>query len=407
MDPPLGHAQAASAFLSLMLGVEDLARVVSNRVGMGGATLECFTGTSFELTGADEDVAIEVQPDGIIELNDGNMLWRALVEVTIGDNQFEATRVNRAHRLAKQLGFDALITIGNQPAAEDGQPPVAMGDRRLQTVPAYHFSWETLFHEAQLLAATVEQTCEKWVLKEWLAFMDNPVHPITSRYGLGPFWDEVESMAQSGSLGARDKSVLSVAQAWRGFLKDTAKRFTIKLGKPVTVQAPDMELVDEALQAERIANRLANSQTLSGRLRGAGSHGNLSLSLTPKTGEARFSIDLQVASGTEIVKWLRRLAVQLKRVGCTPDDELRIYWDHKSTLTRSSVVEFIKDPLSLQRLPGGWDVSQAAKPIRAVFQQTVQLQGEGKCSSAQLLDGLSNELEGFCNRVVQPMRSCE
>ncbi|MDF1836621.1 MAG: hypothetical protein P1V35_02025, partial [Planctomycetota bacterium] len=259
-------ARATSAFLSLILGVDELAQFVGRRMGMGESTLECYAGAAITLKGTKGDPDRIICPAGIIELHKGSVTWKAMVEVTVGDLDLDGGQIEDLHRAAAQEGFHALITLGNQPPTDLGLPPVTLNRRRLRKVPAFHFSWESLFQEAQFLTSVVDGHCEKWLLSEWLAFMDNPESPITTRYGLGPFWENVEVMAQGRALKAKDQAVLSVAQAWRNFLQACARQASGKLGVEVQVAATESEKSNGELHTTRVANRLANHGKLSGRI---------------------------------------------------------------------------------------------------------------------------------------------
>ncbi len=369
-------------------------------MGMAGSSLECFTGATYTLDSSKTEPATDICPAGIIELHNGQVTWKAMVDVTIGDVDLDDRQIDQLHRLAAQEGFHAIITIGNQAPTELGLPPVVLNRRRLRKVPAFHFSWESLFQEAQFLTSVVDGHCEKWVLSEWLSFMDNPDAPITTRYGLGPFWENVEIMAQKGGLRAKDQAVQSVAQAWRDHLQATARRFGARLGTEIAVRATECELSDGDLHTSRIANRLANHGSLSGQLAGDGTIGGLDLSLNPATGEATFVTDLSVPAATNPLQSIRRLAVQLKRIDALEWDGIRIYWDQKSIKTHASVAKVIQEPMSLQRLPGGKNIPPGAKIARAVFERRIQLHGEGEGRSAQFLDDMSGSLDEFCSNVI-------
>ncbi len=392
---------AAAAYLSLISGVEKIGEVILSRMGFEKAPFHCLPGATFQLTGPNS--SIEVETDGHIEIQVGRTPRTAIVEVCIGDNKLDPKRITLLQKLAKQEGFDAVITIGNSHPTEDGLPPIKLDRRRLKKIPVCHFSWESLFSAAKAYGDNAEERCEQWILSEWLEYMEDSDHPIALRYGLGPHWEAVEKMAREDNLKSQSKELVSVSESWRGYLLMLAAQFSSKLRTKVVVRAPDGELSNSELHTSRIANRLANNQCLSGRLQGTGMQGNLHLSLLPATGEAKFSVDLPIPSGDYQIQWLRRLSARIRRVEERGVDMVHAYWDHKSLTSCSTVTSLIKDPISLQRLGEDRKVPVDANPIRLVFERTVPLQGHGRSRSAQLLDHLAAELHTFCSSVVQSM----
>ncbi len=392
---------AAAAYLSLISGVEKIGEATLSRMGIKKAPFHCLPGATFQLI--DPSSSIEVETDGHIVIQVGRTPWKAIVEVSIGDNELDPKRVNLLHKLAKQEGFDAVITIGNSHPTEDGLPPIKLDRRRLKKIPICHFSWENLFSAAKALSNNVNERCEQWILSEWLKYMEDSDHPIALRYGLGPHWEAVEKMARESNLKSQSKELVSVSEIWRGYLLMLASQFSSKYGAKVEVRAPEGELSNDELHTSRIANRLANNHCLSGRLQGAGMRGSLHLSLLPATGEAKFSVDLPIPSGDYQIQWLRSLSARIRRVEERGVDMVHAYWDQKSLTSCSAVTDLVKDPICLQRLDEDRKVPSDANPIRLVFERTVQLQGHGRSRSAQLLDHLAAELHAFFASVVLPM----
>jgi len=257
-----------------------------------------------------------------------------------------------------------------------------------------------------MLSNTTQDHCSKWILSEWLRFMDDPEAPIAMRYGLGPHWEAVEKMAKDESLNSKSKEVRSVSEAWMSFLLKLADQFSTRLGCEVSVCVPDAELTDEQLQTNRIANRLANNKRLSGRLKGAGNQGNLHLTLCPITGEASFSIDLPIPPCSRQITWLLALGKQLQGLEKRGVETIRTFWDVKAISTHCTVKDLIKDPISLQRMGHNRKVPDHANPVRLVFERTVTLQGQSPLRDAHLLEQLTAELYTFCDGVVGPIRRC-
>jgi hypothetical protein len=53
-------------------------------------------------------------PDGLIRVSRGQRQWTALVEVKTGANELRADQLEHYLDIAREQGFDALITISNE-----------------------------------------------------------------------------------------------------------------------------------------------------------------------------------------------------------------------------------------------------------------------------------------------------
>ena len=71
-------------------------------------------------------------PDGLIRVTRGAKSWTALVEVKTGPNQLAAEQLENYLDIAREQGFDAVITISNEIPAVAGQHPTKVDKRKLQ-----------------------------------------------------------------------------------------------------------------------------------------------------------------------------------------------------------------------------------------------------------------------------------
>jgi len=70
-----------------------------------------------------------IYPDGHLRVSRGQRSWTALVEVKTGSNDLETEQLENYLDIARETGFNALITISNQIPAIAGQHPTPV-DRR-------------------------------------------------------------------------------------------------------------------------------------------------------------------------------------------------------------------------------------------------------------------------------------
>ncbi|MCK4548344.1 MAG: hypothetical protein KAW17_12985 [Candidatus Eisenbacteria sp.] len=326
-----------------------------------------------------------------------------MVEVKVGRANLDPEQIDKYHRLARQEGAGALITVSNQPALPDGRPPVSLDGRRLRSIPVVHFSWERLLSEAQLLSRKkeVSDSDQKWMLDEWIRYVDDPESRIVVPPDLGSQWTEILKAARTGALDQSGSELLDVARFWMGYLRKAALRLRAKLGVEVEIRLSRKEKRDSQLHLERlIANARANG-ALSGVLRIPGAAGDIQIDLFLHSRSVRYG--LEVAAPTEgrqatRVKWLSR---QLRRLDLPSDLVVIAEWTARGLLTSAPATQFVADPPMLLVDRNGAALPKDVNPKRFQVQWTTNLLvGRGR-SSAPVLEGISKGLEDFYLRVVE------
>ena len=130
--------------------VPDYARAVLEEVGAPvgkRAKIECFTEVSFK--GSNE----KSRPDGLIIVTNGSKKWAALVESKVGRSDLTQDQVETYLDIAKEQGFDAVITISNQ-FAQLSTHTHWLSKIKTRSVSLFHFSWLSLTSKALLLTSS-------------------------------------------------------------------------------------------------------------------------------------------------------------------------------------------------------------------------------------------------------------
>ena len=91
---------------------------------------------------------VTVIPDGLIRVARGGKMWTALVETKTGTGQLRSEQVEHYLDIARERGYDAVVTISNEIAPSAGVHPVPVDGRRLKKVSLHHLSWAEVLHEA-------------------------------------------------------------------------------------------------------------------------------------------------------------------------------------------------------------------------------------------------------------------
>jgi len=163
--------RATSALLAVLSSVDEFGMAFAKPYGALKSRLEAFIEVQFELADGRK-----VRPDGVIRTTRGTRLWTALIEVKTGNNELKREQIEAYLDLAKEQGFDCVITISNEIAKIPGQHPVEVDKRKLRSAPLYHMSWSRVLTEA-LLQKThrgVADPDQAWILGELIRYLEHP-----------------------------------------------------------------------------------------------------------------------------------------------------------------------------------------------------------------------------------------
>lgn len=206
--------RATASLLAILRSVSEFGRKIVHEAGGPAGSLSCFTEVSFQLRRAKKPPE-EVRPDGVVRVARGKTKWTALVEAKVGGNDLVQDQVDQYHRIAGQEGFDCLITVSNQAALANGQPPVHLDGRRLRAVEVRHFSWDRLLTEAQVLSRKkrISDPDQKWMLDEWIRYVDDSTSKIIVPPDFGKHWNEILKAARTDDL-RNSPELRSVSSHW-------------------------------------------------------------------------------------------------------------------------------------------------------------------------------------------------
>ncbi|MBZ0167949.1 MAG: hypothetical protein K8F29_00730, partial [Kofleriaceae bacterium] len=396
--------RATASLLATMRAVSEFGRAIVKLAGGPAGRLYCFTEVPFQLGKGIGQAPEDLRPDGILAVERGKTRWDALVEVKVGTADLEQDQVDRYHRLAKLEEFQALITVSNQPAQADGSPPpsVKVDGRRNIHIPVVHFSWERLLSEAQVLSRKkeVSDPDQKWMLDEWIRYIEDPNSRIIVAPDLGLKWGDVLSAARTSALSPSSPELQDVARSWVGYLRKAALRLRAKLGVEVEVRMSKSERDNSELQARNAVN--AQEGILTGVLRVPDAAGDITIKVILPSQSVQYI--LQVAAPTEgrqatRVNWLSR---QL-REDRLPTGELAVTadWTIRGLITTVGARDFLEDTNRLCLDKTGASVPRDANPRSFQVVWTRALSKSRGRSSAPVLKGISDGLEEFYHGVVQ------
>lgn len=310
--------RATSALLAVMAAVKEFGRAITSRLGAPAGSIEAFIEVPF--TAGDK----RVYPDGLIRVSRGGRSWVSLVEVKTGSNELEVAQLESYLDVAREQGFDALLTISNQIPAVAGSHPTQVDKRKLRKVAIQHLSWTQVLTEAvmQKVHRGVADPDQAWILGELIRYLEHPRSGALEFEDMGSSWVTVRDTVAAGTLRANDRAAAEVASRWDQLIRYACLHLGRQLGIEVQPALSRRELADPAVRAHALVESLANRGVLDGALRIPNAVGPVTLTADLRAGRVFASVDIDApAEGrpqTRINWLLRQLkdAPETLRVDC-------------------------------------------------------------------------------------------
>ncbi|GAA2641629.1 hypothetical protein [Paractinoplanes durhamensis] len=199
--PDEQERRATSALLAVMSAVREFGRSLTQPLGAPAGPVQTFIEVPFHLGDG------KFFPDGLIRVSRGQRQWTALVEVKTGNNELQTEQLERYLDIAREQGFDALITISNEIPPIAGQHPTVIDKRKLKTVALYHLPWSEVLTAAvmQKEYRGVADPDQAWVLGELIRYLEHPRSGALEFSDMGPRWVSARDSVGAGTLRARSE----------------------------------------------------------------------------------------------------------------------------------------------------------------------------------------------------------
>ncbi|MBN9107437.1 MAG: TerD family protein [Pseudonocardia sp.] len=297
--------RATSTLLSTMMAVRDFGRALVTRFGGPAGSVEAYLEVPFTL---DDRTVI---PDGVIRVARAGRIWTALLEVKTGSAALRTDQIERYLDLARQQGYDAVVTLSNDLAPVGDVHPLQIDGRKLRKVSLHHISWSEVLHEAQMQLAHrgLADRLQAWVLAELIRYLQHPASGAAGFDDMGAAWVPVRDAVAAGTLRPADNKIVTVTTAWEKLIRHLSLTMTSTLGVTVTPVQPRRLARDHAARAQAAAAELAGAGTLSATLRVPGASGNIGVAADLRTGQVRTSITIDAprdGGGARRVNWIVR-----------------------------------------------------------------------------------------------------
>jgi hypothetical protein len=190
--PDEEERRGTSVFLSVLGSVQEYGRAITARLGAPAGTIDTFIECEFPQAGK------TYRPDGVIRVHGRkDRIWTALVEVKTRKNLLQAPQVESYLDIARDNGFDAVITISPQLPTLPGEHPLAVDKKKLKKVGLFHLSWSEIHTEALIEQANhaISRPDQAWILSEFIRYLESPKSGALEFDDMGPSWVSVREGA--------------------------------------------------------------------------------------------------------------------------------------------------------------------------------------------------------------------
>ena len=255
--------RATSALLAVMTAVKEFGRSLTKPLGAPAGAVETYIEVPFQLGEQ------RLYPDGLIRVSRGQRSWTALVEVKTSNNELQAQQLENYLDIARENGFDAVITISNEIAPMAGQHPTKVDKRKLRKVALHHLPWTKVLTEAvmQQEFRGVADPDQAWILGELIRYLEHPRSGAMEFEDMGESWVSVRDSVQAGTLRAGDKGVSEVVSRFDALLRFVSLRMGRQLGAEVTPVMTRRELEDPSIRQSALIEGLVANGSLTGEMR--------------------------------------------------------------------------------------------------------------------------------------------
>jgi len=316
--PDEQERRATSALLAVIPAVREFGRALLKPYGAPAGTIEAYIEVPFLL--GDK----KLYPDGLIRVSRGARSWTALVEVKTGSNELATEQLENYLDIAREQGFDAVITISNEIPAVAGQHPTKVDKRKLKKVDLHHIAWTQVLAEAvmQKEFRGVADPDQAWILGELIRYLEHSRSGALEFDDMGESWVSVRDAVAAGTVRPTDKPVAAVVARFDALLRFTSLRLGRQLGTEVVPVLSRAELADPALRAQALTQMLCAGGVMAGAITVPGAVGPLVITADLRASRVTCHVDLDAPRAgrpTTRVSWLVRQlknAPETTRVEC-------------------------------------------------------------------------------------------
>ncbi|WP_369140933.1 hypothetical protein [Modestobacter versicolor] len=385
--------RATSALLAVVTAVREFGRGLTQPLGAPAGNIEAYIEVPFML--GDK----RCYPDGLIRVSRGQRTWTALVEVKTGTSELAVEQLENYLDIARENGFDALITISNEIPSSAGLHPTKVDKRKLRKVAMHHLSWSQILAEAvvQKEHRGVADPDQAWILGELIRYLEHPRSGALEFEDMGPSWVAVRDAVNAGTLRTTDKGVADVAARFDALLRYVSLRLGRTLGTEVVPAMSRRELADPALRTTALVESLVRDGKLTGAVRIPNAVAPLNIELDLRANRVTCHVDIDApreGRPTTRVNWLVR---QLKAAPETV--RVEAFAMHARGAGATELLKVVReDPAALVQ-----DPKREVRSFRVALSSPLGTKrGRGRGAA---IDSVLDAVEAYYGEVLQNLRA--
>ena len=299
--------------------------------------------------------------------------------------------------LAREQGFDCVITISNQIARIPGTHPVEVDKRKLRKIALHHLSWSRVLTEAVLCKSHrgVADADQAWVLGELIRYLQHPNAGSVDYCDMGEHWVGVRDGVKHGTLRHSDKKAIEIAGKWEELVSFAVLRLGRKLGEDVQEVLATKERNDILVRIEKILDAMVTRGLMHGVLRIPHTVSDIAFHADLRAQQIVASVSVaapKTGRATTRINWLLR---QLK----ASSPEIRLdSWGERS---RSSMSDLLGNVRRNQSVLVPADNREIVSFSVSLTRPMGLKRNAGKRS---FIDSVIQTLDDFYGEVVQQLR---
>jgi hypothetical protein len=381
----------ASALLAVMAAVPEFGNALLKPLGAPSGKFETFIEVPFKLEGK------PLRPDGVIVVTRAGKSWSALLEAKIAAHPLEPDQINAYLDLARELDFQAVLSVSNQYVTSSTEYPIEIDRRKIRRTKLHHWSWIDLLTQAtvQKEYRGISDPDQAYILGELIRYLADPRSGAVAFDGMGGGWTAVRDGAREQTLRKSDAAVIATVARWDDLVRYLALSLTTELGREVKHVLPASERTPNA-RRQGLTESLVSSGRLYGDLQIPNVAGLLSISTDLRSRQvvASTSIDApKEGSSKSRVSWL------LRQLQAAPENlkiEARIAY--KSTSLVASLSAVRENAATLY--------PEGGREIRGFTLSTASNMGLKRDSSrGSFVESVVSAAEAFYGDVLQKLRA--
>jgi hypothetical protein len=337
--------RATSCLLAVMHGVPEFGHALLRELGAPKSpVIETFAEVRFK-----DPAGKTVIPDGAIVCRRGGRTWTCLVEVKTGAAQLSDDQVSCYLDIAREHGFDGVLTISTQITATSAESPVSVDGRKLRNTSLWHLSWWRVLTEAvvQHRYHRIADSDQEWVLRELIHYLSSEGSGASGFEDMGDKWVSVRTAAHEGTLRPGDAAAREVAERWEQFTNYLALSLSQELGADVTAARPRKQTTPA--RVDEITKALVGEGQLSSTLRIPDAVGPLEINTDLRSRQTVTSVTIDAPQDGGLKS---RFTWLLRQIADAPDDlRIEAAFPNARVTTAASLAEVRADPKVLYYPP--------------------------------------------------------